>query len=871
MKKQLQVIFGLLFLFTLSVSSDMPSPPPPGPMGAYLNGVFPETSPNSKWELEDLLPSFTFKSPLRLVSFSDSEDYLLLCKSGEIWKLSFENQTRERVLDIRDITLDRSEAGLIGMALHPDFGDPSVASDKQEVFVFYRSKPEPEIYEHPGYNILSKFKWNVSSGTFNRDSEEILIQQYDRNAWHNGGGMFFGNDGFLYLSLGDEGILPGYPDHVLETTQRIDNGLFSGVIRIDVDNDMSRSHPIRRQPKSPEEPPAGWEGTFTQGYSIPNDNPWLDPNGGLLEEFYAIGIRSPFSMTYDPVEDMIWLADVGTDRREEVTYIEKGDNLQWPYKEGSTNSWHFVKPEDLIGNEKPPIYEYPRSEGTCIMGGGVYHGDKFPELKGKYLFTDWVTNVVQTIPIPSMGQATESEVLIDNIQATNLDMLPNPGITGIIPSDDGEVLFTVMDLNQSESGKIYQLVGRVETPQALGKLSELGAFTDLENLTPAPGIIPYEVNSPLWSDRALKKRWMALPNDGAFDSPGEKIGFTEKDEWDFPPGTVFIKHFDLPLTTDPNGEIARLETRFFIVDKNGQGYGLTYQWNDEGTEAYLLEKDASKEFEITESGAPAFTQTWEYPSPSQCLSCHTDAADYVLGVKTVQLNSEIEYPSLGTSMNQLDYLNEHGVFNREIRPASNYAKAAHIEDENADLEWRVRSYLDSNCSSCHRPGGVSNLKMDLRSNIPLSLQNIINVPTQSLASDKGRFLVEPGSHATSEVWVRDASDLENRMPPIGQSIVDEVYIEALTEWIDGLPEDAGTIKKVLIYPNPVQNLLSIRINDEWAAPFGVKVYATSGQLLFQDTGEDAFMQVDMEYLPHGTYFIEVSDGSNREVKKFVKL
>ena len=80
--------------------------------------------------------------------------------------------------------------------------------------------------------------------------------------------------------------------------------------------------------------PAGWGGTYSQGYSIPNDNPWQDPDGSILEEYYALGIRGPYAMWYDRAAEEIWLADVGAGKREEISRFGKGDNLQWPYKEG---------------------------------------------------------------------------------------------------------------------------------------------------------------------------------------------------------------------------------------------------------------------------------------------------------------------------------------------------------------------------------------------------------------------------------------------------------------------------------------------------------------------------------------------------------
>lgn len=870
MKKKiniLSIVFSVIFLGTALIS---PPPPPPGIIAPYLNGAFPDTSPNTSWELEDALPDFTFKDPLRLTPLGGTNEYLLLCKSGELWQVSFEDQSRELVLDIRNRTLDKSEAGTVGMALHPNFGD-SAYPDHQTVFIFYRYKPNSGVWDHNGYNRLSKFSWDDATRKFDPNSEDILIQQFDRNAYHNGGGMFFGNDGFLYLSVGDEGILSNHPAEVPNTTQRLDKGLFSGLLRIDVDNDPDRSHPIIKQPQFPDTFPAGWPPSYTQGYSIPNDNPWLSPDGSHLEEFYAIGFRSPYSTHYDKVADRIWMADVGGVGMEEISVVERESNLQWPYLEATLPSNSFTKPADLIGFEQPPYHTYERSVGTCVIGGGVYRGTKYPQLTGKYLYSDWAANKIWAIPEPDGTTIPTPEVLVDNISGGNVEMPEKPGVTGIFLTRDEEIMVTVMTHNQQNIGKIYRLVRKVETSQVVEKLSEVGAFADLADLTPIEGLLPYQVNAPLWSDRAIKKRWMALANDGNFDTPQEKIIFSKNSEWTFPAGTVFVKHFELPLTTDPNGSTARLETRFFIIDKNGQGYGLTYVWNDEGTEAFLQKGDASKDFEIMENGSVAFTQTWDFPSTDQCLSCHNHNAQYVLGVKTHQLNATIEYPSLGLNMNQLNYLNEVDAFHRDIDKATAYSKAVAINDESADLDLKIRSYFDSNCSSCHRPGGVNQVNMDFRFSTPLSLMNIINHETLSHASPFGRLLVEPGSHAASEIWQRDASLAENRMPPLASNLVDEEYIDALAEWIDGLPQNAGAIKELLVFPNPSSGLFNVRVYDDWEGDFSIAVYTTSGQVLLRQRSEEHAFQVDLSGFPAGHYLIDVSgsDG-NKKVRKLLK-
>ena len=286
----------------------------------------------------------------------------------------------------------------MAFAFHPQYAN-AASPHRGEIYVWYHYSPAPvpgprrPPVDTPGYNRLSRFTVPPGSRAADPASEVVLINQFDHNLWHDGSGLFFGIDGMLYLGVSDEGDA----FDSFGNSQTIRGKLFSGALRIDVDCDASRSHPIRRQPQPEPSLPAGFtENNFTANYTIPNDNPFLDPAGGVLEEFWAVGLRNPHRMTIDRPTGRIWAGDVGQNKWEEVDVVERGGNYQWVYLEGThpTNDdgTQRSKPPaaEFLGVEKPPVHEYAHgTEGKCIIGGYVYRGRRFAEeLEGKYIFGD---------------------------------------------------------------------------------------------------------------------------------------------------------------------------------------------------------------------------------------------------------------------------------------------------------------------------------------------------------------------------------------------------------------------------------------------------------------------------------------------------
>lgn len=748
--------------------------------GGFLNNTLPEAEASTTgWSAVDAFPSLSFDNPTFVVAQPRSDRLCVGSQQGVIHTFVNSTSTTAKTLflDLYAVTQGAYDSGMMGLAFHPEFGLAG-SPNRGYVYVSYSYSPSP-IHDAgapsntPSYNRLSRF--TVPDGSMEADpaSEYVLINQYDRHLWHNGGGMCFDADGFLYLTNGDEGDY-GNP---YNQGQRINGGLFGGVLRIDVDQDATRSHPIRRQPISGATPPSGWPASFTQGYYIPNNNPWLDTGGGVLEEYFAIGLRSPHRITFDASTNRLWLGDVGQSTREEVNIIEKGGNYQWGFMEG-TITGPSTKPATVIGTERPPLFEYEHSNGyTAVIGGFVYRGTEHAAyLSGRYLFGDNGTSRIRAMTYDGSSPPSVIE----------LCTLPNGGseTTGMSTfglDHQSEPLMCCVGIGV----KIYKLAkaGTTNDPPAL--LSQTGAFTDLATLTPSAALVPYSVNSPLWSDGAVKSRWISVPNNGAPFEAGETIDFSNTGAWTFPVGTVFVKHFELP-TNDTNPSVRkRLETRFLVHASNGGYYGLTYKWRVDNSDADLLPGSLNEAVTIT-TATGTRSQTWSYPSRQDCMVCHNTSAGSVLGVRTCQMNRDYAYSE--ATDNQLRTLNHIGMFSSALEESSiaTLPRSAAIQDGTSSLELRVRSYLDSNCAHCHRPNGVR-ANFDARLETPLASQGLIRGDVADSLGITGAKLIVPSDTPRSMIRHRDSLLGTNQMPPLARNVVDTDYISVLNQWINSLP------------------------------------------------------------------------------------
>lgn len=321
-------------------------------------------------------------------------------------------------------------------------------------------------------------------------------------------------------------------------------------------------------------------------------------------------------------------------------------------------------------------------------------------------------------------------------------------------------------------------------------LSQTGAFSDAAALTPSPGLIPYDVNSPLWTDGALKWRWIAVPTNA-------QIAFATSAPCVFPPGTVLVKHFELGVN-DTNPAIRkRIETRLLIVSTNGAPFGATYRWRADHEEADLLAGSLSENITV-QTATGTRKQRWSYPSPSECLMCHNSQAGFVLGPKTAQLNRDFAYAQSGVADNQLRAWNHIGLFGAPLdeNAISGLPKMFSLTNARASLEARARSHLDSNCAHCHRPGGPAHATFDARYELPLVQQGLINGRVSWSLDVWNARVIAPGDAERSMILSRLTRQDGFKMPPLGRNVTDAQAEQVFRAWINGMPREGGPYRLV---------------------------------------------------------------------------
>jgi len=390
------------------------------------------------------------------------------------------------------------------------------------------------------------------------------------------------------------------------------------------------------------------------------------------------------------------------------------------------------------------------------------------------------------------------------------------------------------------------------TPPQL--LSQTGAFSDLINLTPTPGVIPYDMIQPFWSDGADKSRWMAIPNNGSHNTPAERIQFSNDGNWVFPIGAVLIKHFEL------GGR--RLETRFEVRASSGDYYYLSYKWNNSGTDAQLLTTGLDETIIVNGQ-----SQVWHYPSIAECQDCHKASVNRVLGPKTRQLNRDIRYPETGIVANQLVTLSHLGIISENITDSNvnNYIALAAQDDQSYSLEYRARSYLDVNCSYCHQPATNMRGNFDARITTPLEQQNLIDGGVFVDLGVTNPRVITPQNTSKSIAHIRmNSTQAGVSMPPLGKNVIDDQGVQLIADWINNLQVSNNNVQAD-IAASVVQGPAPLSINFDASASIGNNLNYNWD---FGDGSTGSGRITSHVYTQAGVYAVNltVNDGSSSDIQ-----
>jgi len=580
------------------------------------------------------------------------------------------------------------------------------------------------------------------------------IVEWPSGVDHFGGCLKFGRDGYLYFSIGDG---HGYADGN-NSGQDITDWQAS-IHRIDVDH-----------------------GEGAGPYRVPADNPFVrTPNA--RPEIWAYGLRNVWKMSFDSATGELWGGDVGQDLWDMVVRVEKGGNYGWSVVEGT----HPFKPEQKVGPTPilKPVYEHEHSQARSVTGGFVYHGKQFPDLQNAYVYGDYETGRIWALRYDGR-KVTEHRELID----TPLKLV------GFGEAADGELILLDYTGSLHELRKTPPADPANPPPPFPRKLSQTGLYSSTSANEVAPGVVPYTVNSPLWSDHAYKERFLAIPGNG-------QIKYAFPKAWEFPDGSVLVKTFALEFEVGNPASRRRIETRILHIEQN-DWRGYTFLWNEEQTDAVLLEnpRGLDREYTIKDGAAPGGIrkQQWHFPSRAECTLCHTMPAGFVLGPSTVQMNGEFDYG--GVRDNQIRALEHAGYFSSPVlaahagtlpgsTPPKSYADLPRIvnpSDEKFTLDERARSYLHANCAHCHQKWGGGNALFELQSQLSLADTKTLGIkPQHGDLNIPGAELLHPGDPEHSLLLQRMRRVDERRMPRVGSGVRDLPAEKLIEAWIKQLP------------------------------------------------------------------------------------
>ncbi|MEY4938334.1 MAG: hypothetical protein RIQ93_69 [Verrucomicrobiota bacterium] len=518
-----------------------------------------------------------------------------------------------------------------------------------------------------------------------------------------------------------------------------------------------------------------------RAYRVPPDNPFIS-TPGARPETWAYGFRNPWRITLDRQTGELWVGENGQDVWEYARIVRRGENYGWPIMEGS-HPFHQHRPRGPTPFTAPLI-EHPHTDFRSLTGGIVYYGKKFPELVGRYIYGDHSTGQIWAVQQRG-GKILEQAMIAD----TTL------GITAFCESPAGDIL--VVDYLGNAIRKLVPGIPAAAAPFP-AKLSDTGLFTNTAALQRHPALIPYAVNVNGWHDGATSERAIALPG-------LERMEVKDQGGWNFPDGAAIVQTLTL--------KERRMETRVLLKQQN-EWAAYSYAWNEAQTDATLV-SSAGEDRKLANG------QTWRIPGKQECMLCHSRAANFVLGLSTLQLNRGDQltrwehYGVLRVNRGaheESEWRRELAAKGREdkallalVQPSSRQRpsptdspllplaaeklpRLTDPADTTAALNDRARSYLHANCSHCHSRNAGGNSLMQLAVTIPEKEMGLWNeTPMHATFGVPDAKLVVPGAPDRSLLVYRPVLRGAGQMPPVGSNIPDGAGMALLAQWITQLP------------------------------------------------------------------------------------
>lgn len=646
-----------------------------------------------------------------MIAVPGAQRFVAVEKGGKIW--SFKDAPDASA---KDLLIDlKPEHPLLqyayGIAFHPRW------KENGQVFLCYAYGDKVTDGTK-----LSRFKLTQQEPpVLDPKSETVLLTW--RSGGHNGASLQFGPDGKLYISTGDAEV-PSPPDP-LNTGQDISD-LLSSILRIDVDHQENG-----------------------KAYAIPADNPFLK-TPKAMPEIWAFGFRNPWKISFDS-QGRLWCGDVGWELWEMIHLVQRGGNHGWSaYEASQPIKPETQRPEPII----PPVAAHPHTEAASITGGYVYHGTRFPELNGAYIYGDYETGKIWALWHDGK-QVTRREEIADT---------PHKIVT-FGQSEDGEVYW----MNWENSTRIYRLAPNLavgKPSQFPQKLSDTGLFKDTAAQTPATGVLNFEIAEPMWQDGATATRFIALPEGKSIrtTTSGNPAKPNYKVEW--PAESVLARTITRTATQQ------RIETQLLHFD--GETWnGYSYRWNDQGTDAELVDVDGA---EFT-----AQKQPWRIHGRAECARCHNNWSGFALGFQPDQLVSiGGKKPAEASALFDgpfLGRLQNHLVSSRDTK---------------ADLESRARSWLHANCAHCHRRHGGGSVPLMVNFDLPTAeTMTIYEKPKRGDLGISDPAVIYPWAPHRSILFQRIARTGSGHMPMIGAHDPDPDGLKLLWDWISSIYPKKG--------------------------------------------------------------------------------